>query len=76
MSNKLLSDEKGKANCPTPSEELEQLKSINPKTIKAALRYTHFGKIAELEAELAVAEKLKKLRKKLNPETKTARSQA
>ena len=47
----------------TLSAELEALKTIDPKTIKAAQRYSHFGRIAELEAKLAVAEKLKKLRK-------------
>lgn len=47
------------------SDELEQLKSIDPKTVKVSLRYFHFGRIAELEARLAVASKLEKLRKKL-----------
>ena len=48
------------------SDELELLKSIDPKTIKPALRWKHFGKIAEMEAQLAVAEKLEQLRKKIN----------
>ena len=47
------------------SDELEQLKSIDPKTVKVSERYSHFGKIAELEGKLAIDEKLKKLRKKI-----------
>ena len=46
------------------SDELEQLKSIDPKKIKPSQRWKHFGKIAELEGKLAVDEKLKQLRKK------------
>ena len=45
------------------SAELEALKSIDPKKIKPAQRWKHFGKIAEMEAKLAVAEKLEQLRK-------------
>lgn len=45
------------------SAELEVLKSIDAKSIKAAQRYAHFGRIAELEAKLAVALKLEKLRR-------------
>ena len=45
------------------SDKLEQLKSIDPKKIKPAQRYLHFGKIAELEARLALNEKLEQLRK-------------
>ena len=50
----------------TLSAELELLKSIDAKKIKPALRSKHFGKIAEMEAQLAVAEKLEQLRKKIN----------
>ena len=45
------------------SDELEQLKNIDPKKIKTSQRYSHFGRIAELEAKLAVAEKLERIRK-------------
>ena len=48
------------------SDELELLKSIDAKKIKPSLRSKHFGKIAELESLLAVDEKLKQLRKKIN----------
>ena len=46
------------------SNELASLKSIDPKKIKPSLRWKHFGKIAELEAKLAVNEKLEQLRKR------------
>ena len=45
------------------SAELEALKSIDVKSVKAAQRYTHFGRIAEIEAKLALAEKLERMRK-------------
>ena len=45
------------------SDELELLKSIDPKKIKPSLRWKHFGKIAEMEAKLALAERLEQLRK-------------
>ena len=45
------------------SDELELLKSIDPKKIKPSFRWKHFGKIAELEALLAMDEKLQQLRK-------------
>ena len=48
------------------SEELASLKNMDPKKIKPALRWKHFGKIAELEALLAMAEKLSEKRKKIN----------
>ena len=47
----------------TLSAELELLKSIDPKKIKTSQRYSHFGRIAELEARMAVAEKLERMRK-------------
>ena len=45
------------------SEELASLKNMDPKKIKPAFRWKHFGRIAELEAKLALDEKLKQLRK-------------
>ena len=45
------------------SDKLASLKNMDPKKIKPALRWKHFGKMAELEAKLAVDEKLKQLRK-------------
>jgi len=53
-------------NTKTFSAQLASLKSINPKTIKPSQRWKHFGKIAELEAKLAVDEKLCEKRKKIN----------
>ena len=47
------------------SDKLELLKSIDAKKIKPAQRWKHFGKIAEMEAKLAVSVKLAKLRQKL-----------
>ena len=46
------------------SDKLEALKTIDAKKIKPSFRWKHFGKIAEMEAKLALAEKLEHLRKK------------